>query len=65
MTDTTLPESPHEDLIISQGDEEFWARCSCGQQLGMPIRPNESFDILAQRWDRHIHVGRATVGGRS
>ncbi len=65
MTDTTLPKPTHDELIINLGDCEFWARCSCGQQLGMSIRPNESFDIFAERWDRHVHVGQATVGGRS
>jgi hypothetical protein len=67
MTDTTLPEStPHDELTISVGDEEFWATCSCGQLLGDSIRPDQSFDVFAERWDRHAHAPQTrAVGGRS
>lgn len=49
------PESPSiHDLVISEGDEESWARCSCGVPLGDPLRADQSFDILAERWQRHV-----------
>jgi hypothetical protein len=35
------------------GDCEFYGTCNCGKELAM-IRPNQSFDVLAQAWERHV-----------
>jgi len=42
------------DLVISIGDCEFYAECGvCAKVLGM-TRPDQSFDILAMAWERHV-----------
>lgn len=41
------------DLIISEGDCEFYARCECGAPLGV-TRPNQSLDVHGLAWERHV-----------
>lgn len=52
---------PH-DLIVTAGDCEFYGSCSCGKQLGLPIRPNVSLDMLGQRWAQHVMTEHRDCG---
>lgn len=40
-------------LIVEFGDEEFWARCQCGEPFGNRP-PSASLDFYAQAWERHV-----------
>jgi hypothetical protein len=40
-------------LVIEYGDCELPGRCLCGASFGV-IRPDQSLDILADRWERHV-----------
>lgn len=49
------------DLIVTLGDCELHGRCECGQQLGS-IRPNESLDVLGQKWEKHVMLENCPIG---
>jgi len=40
-------------LVVEIGDCEFHATCYCGKPLAT-TRPDQSFDVLAQAWERHV-----------
>jgi hypothetical protein len=40
-------------LVIEFGDEEFLARCQCGEGLGYGA-PSESLDKFQYPWERHV-----------
>jgi hypothetical protein len=40
-------------LIVEYGDCEMYGRCQCKKDFGI-IRPNQSLDLFAGKWERHI-----------
>jgi hypothetical protein len=49
-------------LIIEFGDEELFARCQCGADLGGGT-PGKSLDDFSLPWERHV-MAPAAAGGR-
>lgn len=47
-------------LLIEYGDCELYGRCQCSLKkitktnVFGTIRPDQSLDILAQKWERHV-----------
>lgn len=50
------------DLIIEAGDCSFHGKCDgCGKYL-KSVRPDQSFDLIAAAWDRHVNVTKCSGG---
>ena len=62
--DTISGDLGAHDLIVSLDGCELWGRCSCGTQFGGLIRPDQSVDVFALRWETHVMLLPARTAGQ-